>query len=83
MSFDRPSEPEKALPSSPPDEVLEAIDLAAEAYERLAASGCQLHFKLDPPTGKVTVEVHDMAGRVLFTIPGSKALDIASGGTLE
>jgi hypothetical protein len=29
------------------------------------------------------VSVHNNAGQVLFTVPNTKALDIASGGSLD
>jgi uncharacterized FlaG/YvyC family protein len=67
----------------PPDELLEEMGLAAEVYERLAARGRELRFRLDPPTGRVTVEVHDLGGKLLYTIPPSRALDIACGEDLD
>jgi uncharacterized FlaG/YvyC family protein len=67
----------------PPDEVLEEMGLAAEVYHRLAASGRELRFRLDPPTGRVTVEVHDFNGRLLYRIPPSRALDIAGGEDVD
>ena len=71
------------IPSSPPQEVLDAMGVAAQAHDRLAAADRGLSFKIDDATGKVVVSVHDNAGQVLFTVPGSKALDIASGGELH
>jgi hypothetical protein len=67
----------------PPDELLEEIGLAAEIYERLATRGREIRFQLDPPTGRITVEVHDLDGRLLYTIPPSRALEIASGEDLD
>jgi len=67
----------------PPDELLEEMDLAAEVYQRLSARGRELRFRLDPPTGRVTVSVHDSGGNLLYTIPPSKALDIAGGEDLD
>jgi uncharacterized FlaG/YvyC family protein len=72
-----------AIPASPPDEVLDAMAEAAAAHDRLAAADRGLSFKVDDATGKVTVEVHDTNGKVLFTVPGSKALDIAAGGSVD
>ena len=71
-----------AMPASPPPEVLDAIGSAADAYDRLAASGQHLHFDVDPPTGKVTVSVTDHAGTVLRTIPPSAVLRAAAGQPL-
>jgi hypothetical protein len=67
----------------PPDELLEEMAVAAEVYERLAARGRELRFRLDPPTGRVTVEVRDLDGRLLYSIAPSRALDIASGEDLD
>ncbi|HUO73915.1 MAG TPA: hypothetical protein VMU39_24295 [Solirubrobacteraceae bacterium] len=59
------------------------MGVAADAYERLKQSGRQLSFQVDAGTGKLHIEVHDLHGQVLFTVPPSKALDIASGGSLD
>jgi hypothetical protein len=67
----------------PPDELLEDMGVAAEVYERLAARGRELRFRLDPATGRVTVEVRDLDGRLLYSIAPSRALDIASGEDLD
>jgi flagellar protein FlaG len=72
-----------AIPSSPPPEVLDAMGVAAQAHDRLAAVDRGLSFKIDERTGKVVVSVHNSQGQVLFTVPGSKALDIASGSSLN
>jgi flagellar protein FlaG len=71
------------IPSTPPLEVMDAIAVAAQASERLAASGHELRFHLDPPTGKVTVELRDLQGNLLSTVAPSKALDVAAGGSLD
>ena len=67
----------------PPDELLEEMALAAEVYERLAARGRELRFRLDPPTGRVTVGVHDASGELLYTILPSRALEIAGGEDVD
>lgn len=72
-----------SIPASPPHEVLDAMGVAAAAHDRLAAVDRGLSFKIDERTGKVVVSVHDTQGQLLFTVPGSKALDIASGGSLN
>ncbi len=72
-----------AIPSSPPPEVQAAMGVAADAYEKLKATGRQLSFQIDDATGKLHIEVHDLRGKVLFTVPPSKALDVASGGSLD
>jgi uncharacterized FlaG/YvyC family protein len=63
--------------------VLDAMGVAAAQHDKLAAQGRGLSFKIDDATGKVVVAVHDDHGKVLFTVPASKALDFASGGSLE
>lgn len=72
-----------AIPSSPPAEVLDAMSTAAGVYDKLAAADRGLSFKIDDRTGKVVVSVHDNAGKLLFTVPTAKALDIASGASLD
>ena len=71
------------IPSSPPPEVHEAIGVAAQAYENLKASGSELRFKINEATGKLTVEVHDVHGNLMFTVPSSTVLDVASGQPLS
>ncbi len=71
------------IPASPPPEVHEAMAVADHAYERLAAANRALHFTISPSTGRLSVEVHDMKGNLLFSVPASKALEVAAGGHLE
>jgi len=70
------------IPASPPDEVLDAIGVANQAYHNLQASGSEMRFKVNEATGKLSVEVHDVHGNLMFTVPASTALDVASGGSL-
>jgi flagellar protein FlaG len=65
-----------------PQEVLDAIDAAGAAYRTLHAQRRQLAFSLSEETGRVVIEVQDLDGNVLRTIPPSKLLEIATGGTL-
>jgi hypothetical protein len=71
------------MPASPPPEVQHAIGIAAQSYERLHASGHQLGFAIDPTTRRVVAEVRDTQGKLLWTVPASKALEIASGAPLD
>ncbi len=71
------------MPSAPPPEVLDAIGAAARAYDRLTASGVQLHFHLDEQTGKVGIHIYDTQGTVLGSLAPSEVLDIATSGTLD
>jgi hypothetical protein len=70
------------IPASPPDEVYDAMGVANQAYHNLQASGSEMRFKVNEATGKLSVEVHDVHGNLLFTVPASAALDVASGGSL-
>jgi flagellar protein FlaG len=71
------------LPASPPPEVLEAIDAAARCYRDLHARGRELRFGVDADSGRVTVDVCDLDGNVLRSIPPSEALDVAGGAPLD
>jgi hypothetical protein len=70
------------IPASPPAEVQDAMGVANQAYHNLQATGTELRFKVNEATGKLSVEVHDVHGNLLFTVPASTALDVASGGSL-
>ena len=73
------------VPASPPPEVLEAMDAAGRVARELHASGRELRFV--PPQegagGRVRVEVCDLDGNVLRTIPPSELLDVVTGGPLD
>ena len=71
------------MPSSPPPEVLDAIATASDSFDRLSAANRRLHFGIDQPGGRVTVQVHDTEGNVLGTLSPSQALEVAAGGTLD
>ncbi len=70
------------IPASPPPEVHEAMGVANQAYHNLQAQGSELRFKINEATGKLSVEVHDVHGNLMFTVPASTALDVASGQPL-
>ena len=71
------------IPASPPEEVHAAIGVANQAYQNLKASGSELRFKINEATGKLSVEVHDVHGNLMFTVPSSTVLDVASGQPLS
>jgi hypothetical protein len=82
-----PTEPAAAvtvdtLPASPPDAVLEEMFAAAQVANTLHEQGRELHFE---PTGNghVVVQVRDLDGNVIRTIPAGKALDVAAGAPLD
>ncbi len=71
------------FPSTPPPELTDAIAAAAQSYDNLEAGGRRLHFAVDPPTGRLSIEVHDLTGNVLSTVTPSQVLDVAGGGELS
>jgi flagellar protein FlaG len=72
------------IPASPPPEVLDAIDATGRVARNLRAQGRELHFvpASESKDGRMRVEVRDLDGNVLRTIPPSEALDVATGGPL-
>jgi hypothetical protein len=73
---------EVSLPAHPPTEVLDAIGAAAARAAELRADNRELHFSKDEATGRVIVQVRDLDGNVIRTIPPSKALDVMSGAEI-
>jgi hypothetical protein len=71
-----------SLPAHPPVEVREAIGAAAARAAELRAENRELHFRKDQTSGRVIVEVRDLSGNVIRTIPPSKALDIMAGAAI-
>ena len=70
------------LPASPPPAVLEDMHAAARVAEELRAQQRELHFETTS-NGRVIVQVRDLDGNVIRTIPPARALEIASGSPLE
>jgi flagellar protein FlaG len=70
------------VPPAPTEEVRRQVDRAAEIVEQLHASNRELHFSKDAETGRVVIQVRDLDGNVLKTIPPSRALDVMSGAAL-
>ena len=71
-----------AIPSSPPQEVFAAMLTAAQAADRLAASGKALRFSTDDTSG-LSVQLTTLDGTVLGTVSPSTVLSVASGGVLD
>jgi hypothetical protein len=72
------------IPPTPPPEVLDAIGAAADRVDALAVENRELHFHKDEETGRVVVQVRDLAtGEVVRIIPPSGALAALVGGNLE
>ena len=70
------------LPSRPPIEVLQEMQAASARYDELRSQQRELHFTHDSSQNRVVVEVRDLEGNVLRTIPPSQALDVIAGGPL-
>jgi flagellar protein FlaG len=68
-----------SLPPSPPPEVMDEIAAARDRAAELAANNRELHFSKDEETGRVIVQVRDLQGNVIRTIPPSDALQVMSG----
>jgi hypothetical protein len=66
-----------AVPASPPAEVLEAMDAAARVARELHEQGRELCFACGEDG--LRIELRDLDGNVLRTIPPSELLDIATG----
>ena len=71
-----------SLPPSPPPEVMDEVAAARDRAAELAANNRELHFSTDQDTGRVIVQVRDLQGNVIRTIPPSHALHVMSGGAL-
>ena len=70
------------IPAVPPEDALREVDRAAARADELWRDKRELHFAMDNDSGRVIVQVRDLDGRVIRTIPPSEALDILSGGSL-
>lgn len=66
----------------PPSELRGQMRDASRRWEELRAMDRELRFEQDPQTGRVVVEVRDLEGRLIRTVPPSSALDIAAGAPL-
>ena len=70
------------VPPAPTPEAREMVDKAAERVDQLHKQNRELHFSRDESSNRVVIEVRDLEGNVLKTIPPAKALDIMSGAEL-
>ena len=68
-----------AVPARPPTEVLADVAAAGARVRELAAENRELNFRTDSDTGRLVIEVRDLQGRVIRTIPPSRALEIMAG----
>jgi uncharacterized FlaG/YvyC family protein len=73
---------DRDVPPAPTPEARELVNKAAEVVEQLHDANRELHFTKDKATNRVVIEVRDLDGNVLKTIPPAKALDVLSGAEL-
>lgn len=71
-----------AIPPAPTAEARQMVNRAAEVVDDLYKNNRELHFSVDKSSNRVVIEVRDLDGHVLKTIPPSKALDVMSGAAL-
>jgi uncharacterized FlaG/YvyC family protein len=71
-----------SIPATPPAEALDAVGAAADRAAELRANNRELHFHKDEESGRVIVEVRDLDGNVIRTIPPSQALEVMSGARI-
>jgi flagellar protein FlaG len=75
--------PDAGIPSSPPQEVLDALDTAANVLRELAQRRVEMRFEFDERANQVHVEVRDGEGNVVRQIPATRALDILAGAGVD
>ncbi|HEX2231955.1 MAG TPA: hypothetical protein VHG69_01170 [Thermoleophilaceae bacterium] len=63
----------------PPPEVWLAVDEAARRAEALEAEGRELDFRLDELTGRLSIELRDLAGTAFRGVSVGEAVAIAEG----
>ena len=70
------------VPPAPTAEARELVDRAAERVQELHAANRELHFSREAHSNRVVIEVRDLEGNVIKTIPPAKAMDVMSGAEL-
>lgn len=70
------------VPTSPPAEVLRALDSAARVGEELRSRGLSVSFDVQPE-GDVRVRVVDAGGAVVHELAPARALDAVSEGSVD
>jgi hypothetical protein len=70
------------VPPAPTPEARELVAKAAEVVEQMRKNNRELHFSHDEDSNRVVIQVRDLDGKVLKTIPPSQALNVMAGGEL-
>jgi uncharacterized FlaG/YvyC family protein len=73
----------REIPATPPPQLRAEVERASARYDELRAQGRELHFARDPKSGRLVIEVLDLDGNIIRTIPPSKALDVVSGENID
>jgi FlaG protein len=81
FSLPRKDTVDLTVPAVPPREVLDEVDKASDIAHKLAADNRELHFEMDEKSKRVIIQVKDLDGKVIRTIPPSEALGVMSGDT--
>ncbi len=68
------------IPASPPPEVQAQVSEALQRAHDLFSENRELHFAKDPETDRIVVQVRDLEGNVVRTVPPSEALEVMTGG---
>jgi FlaG protein len=71
-----------SIPPAPTEQARQMVDRAAEVVDDLYKNNRELHFSVDKSSNRVVIEVRDLEGHVLKTIPPAKALDVLAGAAL-
>jgi uncharacterized FlaG/YvyC family protein len=74
-----PADSSDVIPATPPDEVRDAVGEAFARVHEMYDDNRELHFAKDPVTNRIIVQVRELDGTVVRTIPPSEALDVMSG----
>jgi hypothetical protein len=76
--FGLPEPVDTRIPDASPPEVQRDVEQAGRRAQELWHAQRELHFQVDD-TGRVVVQLRDLEGHVIRTMPPSEALDIMSG----
>lgn len=78
-SFAQKLEASKSMLADVPPEVRDEVQAAARCADQLHRLGRQLRFEQDDESGRIRIEVRDLDGNVLRTVPPAELFDFASG----
>ena len=71
----------QSSPGPIPVEVWEEVQQADQRWEELQRQGRELRFRVDE--GQLRVEIRDLAGELIRTVPAHGALEVAGGAEVE